>query len=237
MRNTNNNHFNINRRKIFPLCWGTFFTSFERKTFFPQCFRSSWKYGKININYDEKFLLIGLKSVGFFSFLTRVRFVLISIINLYLCFDIARNRRIVKEKMSTHAEMICHHITLFFHSHHRAFRLNSIVSWKKAIFIMLRKKIIDFRGAFHRVYVFFIGKMLWIFNVYSRLIFLIDSLCFFNSKVLIHKQRNNEIHPSEKKFTSKCSTNVQTAFSHRLIFFDFNSLEVEWSDKQPCKCI
>lgn len=215
---------------------GNFLHFFRMENFFPQCFRSSWKYGKININYDEKFLLIGLKSVGFFSLFSRVRFVLISIINLYLCFDIARNRRIVKEKMSTHAEMICHHITLFFHSHHRAFRLNSIVSWKKIYIYNVAQKIIDFRGAFHRVYVFFIGKMLWIFNVYSRLIFLIDSLCFLNSKVLIHKQRNNEIHPREK-FPSKCSTNVQTAFSHRLIFFDFNSLEVEWSDKQPCKCI
>jgi hypothetical protein len=50
---------------------------------------------------------------------------------------------------STHAEMICHHITLFFYSHHRIARAISIkfdCEWleKKAIF-NVAQKIIDFQ--------------------------------------------------------------------------------------------
>jgi hypothetical protein len=69
--------------------------------------------GKININYGrEIFINRSEKCWKLLPAFARVRFVLISIMNLYLCFDIAPESAFRRGKMSTHAEMICHHITL-----------------------------------------------------------------------------------------------------------------------------
>lgn len=128
LRNTNNNHFNINRRKFFPFAGELF--SIELSQMFSSC----EKNGKININYEKKTLLIGSgKSV--------VSFFTVSDSFSSSCFDIvSTGERTLKKKYTRGNDLSSSHYTFHLSLSSSRISIKFDCELEKAIFIMLRKK-------------------------------------------------------------------------------------------------